>query len=114
MFVQGTLFHFSEVGALKLMTFVHPPTHSTLQPVLEVYRLKFEVCIQFYSQKIHLRAVKLNTDLKFWSVNLQNGVRSVKRLNSPYLEVYKPQFEVCNRILQPEYSFEGCKIEYRP
>ena len=61
MFVQGTLFHLSEGGALKLMTFVHPPTHSTLQPVLEVYRLKFEVCIQFYRQKIRLRSVKIIT-----------------------------------------------------
>ena len=52
-------------------------------------------------------SVKLNTDLKLWYVNLQKqavkfltdltpfGVQPVKKLNSPYLEVYKPQFEVC-------------------
>ena len=30
----------------------------------------------------------------------------VKRLNSPYLEVYRPQFEVCNKILQTENSLQ--------
>ena len=43
-----------------------------LQPVLEVYRPKFDVCIQFYRLQMNFLSVILDADLKFWSVNLQN------------------------------------------